>query len=397
MPRQPLKPDGLIVATILAILGTSGFNFLLIMAAIVSGLIDGLHISAGQAGRIASCDVYGMSAGAVIAVLIVRRIAWRPIAYALLCVLIVLDLSTTLIHSVGPLMAMRALHGLCAGVLIGVSYGVFARSGMPDRCFGMLCTVQGCITGFGLMFLPRLVPVFGTAVLFVTLAALSTITLLLVPLLPEFAIFKQPAVAKTASGSWAAELRPPLLLVVLSIFFFQGGNNALAAYIIELGRSHALSLQFITTTIGIAGWVGMFGALLVVAIGTRYGRTIPIAIGTLAAIITTVAFHASAWPIMYVAANLLSAMAWYFGVSYLFGLCAAFDRTGRSAAVASVASKLGYATGPFAASFLIGTGAVVSYGSVINLAVASLCISATLGIVASRRSNSATAGAMAKD
>lgn len=387
MLHRPLKPDGLIVAAILAVLGTSGFNFLLIMAAIVSGLVDGLHISAGEAGRIASCDVYGMSAGAVIAVLIVRRIAWRPLAYTLLCVLIGLDLSTTLIHSVGPLMVIRAVHGLCAGVLIGVSYGVFARSGMPDRCFGMLCTVQGFITGFGLMFLPRLVPIFGTAVLFVTLAALSAVTLSLVPLLPEFAILKQPAVAKAATGSWA-ELRPPLLFVVLSIFFFQAGNNALAAYIIELGRSNALSLQFITTTIGIAGWVGMLGALLVVVMGTRHGRTVPIAIGTIAAILTNAAFHASAWPTVYVAASVLSAMAWYFGVSYLFGLCAAFDRTGRSAAVASVASKLGYATGPFMASFLIGTGAAATYGSVIDLAVVSLCISAALGIVAS---------AMAKD
>jgi DHA1 family inner membrane transport protein len=394
MQPRSLKPDGLTVAVILAILGTSGFNFLLIMAAIVSGLVDGLHISAGVAGRIASCNVYGMSAGAVIAVLIVRRVAWRPVVYALLCVLIGIDLSTTLIHNVGPLMLLRAVHGVCAGVLIGVSYGVFARSGMPDRCFGMLCAVQGCITGFGLMFLPRLVPIFGTAVLFIALAALSAIALLLVPLLPEFAIFKQPAAATASTGSWAAQLRPALLLVVLSIFFFQGGNMALAAYIIELGRANALSLEFITNSVGIAGWVGMLGALLVVIIGTRWGRTGPIAIGTVAAVITNAAFHASAWPIVYVAANIFSAMAWYFGVSYLFGLCAAFDRTGRSAAIASVASKLGYATGPFVASFLIGGGAAANYSSVVNLAVVSLCISATLGIVASRQADLAAPGKM---
>ncbi len=386
--RSPaLKADGLPVAVILAILGTSGFNFLLIMAAIVSGLVDGLHISAGLAGRIASCDVYGMSVGAVIAVLIVRRVAWRPVVYALLCVLIGIDLSTTLIHTAGALMLLRALHGVCAGVLIGVSYGVFARSGMPDRCFGMLCAVQGCLTGFGLMFLPRLVPIFGTAVLFLTLAALSAVTLMLVPLLPEFAVFKQPIEKKPSAGSWAADFQPALLLVVLAIFFFQGGNMALAAYIIELGRANALSLEFITNSVGIAGWVGMLGALLVVIIGTRWGRTGPIAIGTVAAVITNAAFHASAWPIVYVAANIFSAMAWYFGISYLFGLCAAFDRTGRSAAVASVASKLGYATGPFVASFLIGRGASADYSAVVNLAVASLCISASLGIVASRQAD----------
>lgn len=386
MRTQPLKPDGLPVAVILAILGTSGFNFLLIMAAIISGLVDGLHIAAGVAGRIGSCDSYGMAAGAIIAVFIVRRISWRPLAYALLCVLIGIDLSTTLLHTVPPLMLLRAVHGVCAGVLIGVSYGVFARSGMPDRCFGMLCAVQGCIAGFGLMFLPRLVPVFGTAILFFTLASLSALALLLLPLLPEFPILK-PAQASAAAGPKATAWKPALLLVVLSIFFFQGGNMALAAYIIELGRANALSLELITNTVGIAGWVGMLGALLVVTMGTRWGRTKPIAIGTVSAVITTAAFHASAWPIVYVAANIFSAMAWYFGISYLFGLCAAFDRTGRSAAVASVASKLGYATGPFVASFLIGAGAAGNYRTVVNLAVVSLCVSATLGIVASRQAD----------
>ena len=73
--HRPLKPDGLAVALILAILGTSGFNVLLIMPAVVSGLVDGLHIPAGLAGRIGSCDSYGMAAGAVIAVFIVRRLA----------------------------------------------------------------------------------------------------------------------------------------------------------------------------------------------------------------------------------------------------------------------------------------------------------------------------------
>ncbi len=385
--QRTLKPDGLVVAVILAILGTSGFNILLIMPAVVSGLVVALHIPAGVAGRIGSCDSYGLAAGAVIAVFIVRRFAWRPIAYTLLAILIGIDLSSTLIHTVGALMLVRAVHGLCAGVLIGVSYGVFARSGMPDRCFGMLCAVQGCITGFALMFLPRLVPVFGTAVLFFTLAGLSAVALMLMPLLPEFAIFRQAPEAKASAGSGIAEIRPALVLVVLSIFFFQGGNMALAAYIIELGRESALSLEFITNAVGVAGWVGMLGALLVVIIGTRWGRTGPIAIGTVAAVLTTAAFHASAWPFVYVAANVFSAMAWYFGISYLFGLCAAFDRTGRSAAVASVASKLGYATGPFVASFLIGSGASANYTMVINLAVASLCISATLGIVASRQAD----------
>ncbi len=369
----------------LAIVGTAGFNSVLIMSAIVSGLIDGLHISAAVAGRIASCDVYGMSAGALVAVLIVRRVAWRPLAYGLLCALIGMDLATTLIHAVAPLMVLRAVHGLCAGLLIGVSYGVYARSGMPERCFAMLCAVQACLTGFGLMFLPRLVPLYGTPVLFIALAAFGAVALAMLPLLPAFAIPPQSTAPAVASRAQTAGIALPQVLALLSVFFFQAGNMAPAAYIIELGRASSLSLQFITTAIGVSGWLAMVGALLVVVFGMRWGRTVPIAIGTVAAILGNAAFHASAWPAVYAAANVATAVTWYFGVSYLFGLCASFDRTGRSAALAGLCSKLGYATGPYAASFLAGAGGAAAYASVINLGVGLLCISATLGIVASRR------------
>jgi len=382
MQAGRLRPDGLVVALILAILATAGFNCVLIMAAIVSGLIDGLHIAAAAAGRISACDTYGMSVGAFVAVLLVRRVPWRPLCTTLLCLLIVLDLATTQIHDIAPLMLIRAVHGTCGGLLIGISYGIFARSTIPERCFGMLCVVQGCISGFGLMFLPRLVPVFGVPVLFVALAAFSALALALVPLLPAFRV---EVSAATARGP----LRPTLVLALLAIFFFQSGNSAPGAYIIELGRSAGLDLQFVTTAVGIAGWAGMAGAAMVIIVGARFGRALPIAIATLAAALGTAAFHASTVPFVYVAANIATSITWYVGVSYILGLCATFDRTGRAAALGGLCSKLCYASGPFAASFLLGGGAVASYAAVIDLGVVLLCICAALAITAAVKADRA--------
>ena len=382
METGRFRPDGLIVALMLAILATAGFNCVLIMAAIVSGLIDGLHLSAAAAGRISACDTYGMSVGAFAAVLLVRRVPWRPLCATLLCLLIALDLATTQIHAVAPLMVIRAVHGACGGLLIGISYGVFARSAIPERCFAMLCVVQGCLAGFGLMFLPRLVPVFGVPVLFVALAAGSALALVLLPLLPAFRVEVSTATAR-------GPLRPTLVLALLAIFFFQAGNSAPGAYIIELGRSAGLDLQFVTTAVGIAGWAGMAGAALVIVVGARFGRTLPVAIATLAAALGTAAFHASAIPSVYAAANIATSITWYLGVSCILGLCATFDRTGRAAALGGLCSKLGYASGPFAASFLLGGGAVASYGAVINLGVVLLCVCAALAISAAVKADRA--------
>jgi len=382
VPR--VAPDGLVAALFLAFLATAGIFYVNIMSALVSGLVDGLHFSAAAAGRIAACNTYGAAAGAFCAVLIVRRVAWRAAAVALLLTLIGLDLASTQIHGVVTLTVVRSLHGLAGGLLVGVSYSVFARTGSPDRCFGVLMVVQSSLGGLGLMFLPRLVPLFGASVLFLALALFSAVALSMLPFLPAYA---RPTVAAvpTPAPVEARAFNYALPIALLAVFFFQSGNMALAAYIIELGRAYGLTLDFISTWIGLAGWLATVGSVLVVVFGTRWGRTLPIAIGGTAAVVGNFAFHGSASAFVFAAANVATAITWFFVIPYLLGLCATFDRTGRSAALAGLFSKLGFATGPYAASLLVGSGTAASYGSVIDLAVGALALSVVLGVVAARR------------
>lgn len=375
-----VDPDGLKAAFILSFLATAGFFYVNIMAAIVSGLVDGLHFSARDAGRIGACNVYGAAVGAFCAVLIVRRIAWRRAAIALLCGLIGLDLSSMWIHTAGLLTGVRLLHGVVGGLLVGISYAVIARTRSPDRCFGALMVVQSSLGGLGLMFLPRLVPVFGAPVLFLALAVFSLVALALLPFLPDYPLNSAPP--RDVPVGVRPALPPGLVIALLAVFFFQAGNMALSAYIIELGRANGLGLGFISATIGVSGWIATVGALLVVAFGTRWRRTLPIAAGILLAVLGNAAFRGSALPMVYLAANIVTAIMWFFVIPYLLGLCAAFDRSGRSASLAGLFSKLGLASGPYAASLVIGLDA--SYTAVINLAVAALAVAGVCGIAAAR-------------
>jgi MFS transporter, DHA1 family, inner membrane transport protein len=384
-----VAPDGLIAAFILALLATAGIFYVNILPAIVSGLVEGLHFSASQAGRIAASNVYGAAAGAFFAVLVVRRIPWRRAAVFLLCGLIACDLTSTMIHSAGWLTVLRFLHGLTGGLLVGISYGVFSRVRSPDRCFGALMVVQASLGGLGAMFLPRLVPVYGAQILFFAMAALSIGSLILLPFLPQYPahvismVKPAPGIVPPPRGTASWEIA--LVIALLAVFFFQAGNSAVFAYMIELGRAGGLGLGYITTTLGVSNWIATVGAMLVIAFGTRWGRTLPIGVGTLAALVGNAAFHASSIPFVYAAANVASAITQYFALPYLLGLCAAFDRSGRAAALAGLFSKLGLATGPLAASFLVeGSSA---YGSVVNLSIATLAISAVFGIVAARRAD----------
>ena len=160
--RRRAAPDGLPAAVMLSFLATAGFFYVNIMPALVEGLRVGLHFSEQDAGFAGSANVYGAALGALLAAFVVTRWPWRPAAYLLLGTLMAVDLASTLVTTPAIMIAVRGMHGLAGGCLVGLSYGVFARTRRPERTFGMLLVVQGALGGLGVMTLPRLVPLFGT-------------------------------------------------------------------------------------------------------------------------------------------------------------------------------------------------------------------------------------------
>lgn len=361
--------DSLIASVMLAFLATAGLFYVNIMAAIVTGLIDALGVSEREAGFVASANVYGAAVGALVAVALVRVVPWRPFAITALLLLIGIDLASSLVRELNLLIAIRAVHGLVGGGLVGVSYGIFSRTKSPDRVFGMLLAVQFGLGGLGTMFLPGLAPIYGTRALFYALAAFSAVALLMTPFLADYPLEEsEKAKAREARMQWI-----PLALSLAAVFLFQFANMALAAYIIELGRRHGLSTEFASAAVGASTWVSIIGAVLVVALGVRIGRWRPLLIGVVLAIVGTAAFHWSADPIVYIAANCVTGSAWSFIIAYLLGMAAEFDRGGRSAAAAGFISKMGLATGPFIAGVLLERG---GYGLLINACCLVLVVSA---------------------
>jgi len=371
LPRLP--EEGLLASVLLSFLATAGLFYVNIMAALVDGLTSGAGLTAKQAGLVASANVYGAAVGALTAVFIIRRLPWRPTAVTVLLLLITVDLASTLIMAPELLIAVRFLHGVMGGLLVGVAFAVIARTRTPDRTFGMLLVVQFGLGGLGLMFLPRLVPVFGHGVLFLALAAFSAVTLAMTPFLGEY----RRAPVQTAQTPDAAIQWRPLIPVFVALFLFQAANMGLAAYIIGLGKASGLKLGFITDCLGAANWIGALGSLLVVMLGVKYGRLGPLLVGLGLTLVGTFVFHFSQLPWVFLVANIGTAITWSFVIPYLLGMSAAFDKAGQMAALAGFFSKMGLATGPAVAAFVVADG---DYGSLINLAVVGLAFSGAAAI-----------------
>ena len=95
--------------------------------------------------------------------------------------------------------------------------------------------------------------------------------------------------------------------------------------------------------------------------------------GMLVTIVGTWAFLYSDVTWIWISANCLIGITWAYTISYLLGLVSRFDATGQMAAMGGFASKMGLASGPALAAFLLGENnyALIIWAAVIGL---SLCL-----------------------
>ena len=364
--RARAEPDGLLAAAFLGMLGTAGMFYVNLLPAIVSGLRDALGYSNAQAGYVASANVYGAALGALAAVFIVRRVPWKRVQVGALLALIALDLASMGVAALPLLVALRALHGICGGVSIGLALAVMARTRVPQRAYGAQFTLQVLLGGLGLLWLPELAARAGAWVLFLALAAIAAITLALLPLLADY-----PLAPLADAKAPARVARGPLAATLAAIFLFQGANMALFAFIIPLGRHYALSTAFVSGALAAADWIAALGSLLAMWVGLRFGRLRPLVVALLITIPATAAFLRSDLGTVFVAANIVTGIAWSFVIPWLFSMCAGLDPSGRSATLGGFCSKMGLATGPLLAPYLIHDE---DFAALIRVAVAVLVL-----------------------
>jgi len=369
-------PNGLIAAVLLAFLATAGLFYVNIMAAIVDGLVNGLGLSEKQAGQIGSANIYGAAFGALISVLLVKRVPWKPLAFMCLLTIIAIDLLSTKIGTYNVLLPVRLGHGIIGGILTGTAFAVIARTQNPDRSFGMLLFVQFGLGGLAYYQLPQLTPVYGSQALFYALALFSMITLAMLPFLDRYPV-------KSVNDNKSSNISmKPFLLTLLAIFLFQAANMGLFAYIFTLGLDYGLERAYMSKALWLATWVALAGPFLVMALGQRFGRFKLMLSAMALTLAGTALFHYSGKPWAYFVANCGTGITWGFVIAYLFGMSAEFDKAGRATAFAGFISKIGLASGPLIAGWLVESKH--GYPGMINFALIAFVLATLVMLVPAR-------------
>jgi len=367
---KKVSPNSMIARVFLAFLSTAGLFYVNILPALVDGLITALGFSNQQAGTVASANLYGAALGALLIVFLIKKLNWQLMAVLLLFGLISIDLISIYVTQANTMIALRFADGFIGGMLVGTGFSVIARTEGPDRTFGVLLFVQFGLGGLGVMTLPGLVDQFGTKALFLTLIAFSTVTLLMLPFLPDYKVDAEAAAQRKIDHGKIRVL--PLVMTLIAIFLFQAANNSLYAYIIGLGEFFGQQGAMITTTLGVAAWLGLVGAGLVVVISDRFGYVKSLLAGMMVTVIGTWALLHSEVGWIWITANCLVGITWAYTISYLLGLVSRFDAAGQMAAMGGFASKMGLASGPAIAALLLGES---NYALIIWMAVAGLILS----------------------
>lgn len=374
-------PNSILARIILAFLTTAGIFYINIMPAVVNGLKEGLAFTSQQAGFVSSANLYGAAVGALSAVFLIKHIRWQRWSYTLLLALIAIDILCIFITEPITMIIIRAIHGLTGGLLVGIGFSIISRTSEADKTFGYLLLIQWGLGGLGIMYLPGLVPEYGTSALFISLITFTVVTLLMLPFLPHYPIEKTNNLSAEHQPTEAKASRSPLLLNLFGIFLFQAANMGLFAYMISLGKSDGLSLSFMSNALAVASWVALLGAFLVIVIGTKYGRTIPLVSAIFLTALCSWLLHFSSNEMIYLIANIIIGVTWAFTLPYLFGICSELDKSGQMAALGGFASKMGLASGPMAAALMLNGE---DYQQVINFAVVALALSAMVIIKPAR-------------
>ena len=352
MSRAGSPPGGLRVPILLALLAMAGPLYIDIMPAIVAALRSEYGLDATQAGLVAASNGYGSTLGALLALVLVPRLHWRGMACGLLVALAVADIATTMVRGYEGLVAVRAVHGVIGGLLVGLCYALIARTPDPRLSFGILFVFHFGFGGLGIVASTMLAPTMTHGVVFLVLAGFGVLALAVLPWLPSL-----PPLAAPAGLAEAGRVLPPnrSLLRIGGLFLFQAANLGLGAFLIGIGADLGHPASVAGAAVGIGLWAGVPGALIMLMLSRFFGWR-PIVAVVLIAGFSKLLVGFGDEPAVFICAVATVFLVMAMALPYAFAICAEGDGSGHSAVLAGFASKLGLSTGPAVGGLIYGVG-----------------------------------------
>jgi|TARA_B110000238_G_C16140747_1_gene446118 MFS family permease len=346
-----IEPNGIVAALLASFTAMLGLMPVAILPLFVGTLVDALGISGEMAGVVVSVNLLGNALGVLLVSVLLGALTLRQfVVLGVSLELVVEVLSLTMDLHLPGLLTMRLFAGIGGGLVTGAAFNWMAKRTAPDRGFGLLYAYQFFLSALLLYLLPQWITECGVSAFY----GLFIVTAL-VSLCCCFVLTPTKAIV---SGELESKLeldKKAIGLTMISIALFEIAASGIWAFIERMGLEWNFAPEHIGAALSIGALAGIPGALLVVLLGARWGRSKPIFCGVAFCVIGLAGLltgFQTFW--LYTLALLIFNGAWSFTIPYVQGVQAQLDPTGRVAVIGLFVVLLAIAAGPFIFGFLIG-------------------------------------------
>jgi predicted MFS family arabinose efflux permease len=333
----------------------AGNTPLVVQPMVVGAMVDRLGLTERQAGTLASLELAGLSLGILAMLGVMGRVPRPTLAVLAVATIVAANVLTCLVSGFAWLLPMRILSGFGAAAAFCVYLSMAASSPVPESMFAVVNAISIAYSGILTLLAPRILAFGGLPGLLLTVAGITTLALLTLPLTRESSLV--PERAASTRLRLAAIPQPVLVLLAMMLLLYTG-HGAIWAFQERIGIAAGLSEHAVGKWIGLSMLVwGVGGSLLARLMGMSIGRIWPQVLSLGASCVAVLFLVFGATPAAFATSCGLIAFSWFYGLPYQMGLLAARDARGRAALAGVMMSTAGMAIGPgISALLLVGHG-----------------------------------------
>lgn len=337
-------------------LGLSLGSFTVFSAPLYIGtLIDGYAFTKPQAGLVNSLEIGSLALVALVLSNRLNQVSLRSYAAVAMLITLTANVVTFAFNDYSSILIIRTIAGAGVGVCLAVSSVLLSRANDPDR---MMAVVLASVTLLMIIALPIMGHISEKWNFNGVIALFTLIILIFIPLVPFTpsldAQGKQTLIQneEESTSNKSIPVNRHLVLGILGlglIFIFCMLDSSIWAYSERSGYNLGLDYSDIGLILALAQIMGLVSSFLVVVIGNKLPRMLPIASGILLMGVASLFIYKTDSQFIYSISMACCGFGFFLTLPYLIGSCARLDQDGRWAVRANSITMLGGAVAPFAA------------------------------------------------
>ena len=330
---------------------------LFILPSFVGALGEDFQLPPDKLGLLASADLIGIAVSTASAPLWLRQVRWRRTVVAALIALLLTNVVCFSVVSFAPLMALRFLTGVIAGVGYSLGLAGIMDTRRPDRNAGLLVVVGTLFSALGLYLIDSFAAGFRLHVVYVYILVWTAPSIVLAWLFfPDEPGERSQRISTIDRGSLA--LRGGAVILAAGIYYLMIGS--VWGHLEGIAREAGLTLVETGRALSFGLVVSLLGGAAAAALGLRLGRVPPLLVGgllQLASLLLLTRLQNFHHPIVaFCAVNAIFQLVWTFVVPYFMILFAQIEPTGRFISMYGAVTHLTLAIGPYAGAGFISGG-----------------------------------------